>query len=399
MSADIFDYFRRFYRSRIKIRRRQCRIKFDDVSFKYPGASANSLEDISFKASKGQTVAFIGPTGCGKTSLLNLIPRLYDASEGNILVDGVDVKDFRLKDLRYRIGYVPQKNILFTGTIAENINFSGSNNDIDKSAEIAQAKDFITQRPDSYNSQVEHGGGNFSGGQRQRIAIARALVNNPSIILADEPTGSLDTKTGAVILNLLKSIQESNNVTLIIVTHDPEVAAMANRTIKIRDGRIIEDVINNPEKYEKAYAGQYANEQAYAGQQINEQAYAGQYANEQAYAGSYAFEEDYADDKAQRFRNRARSLEKASYDENDHYDNEYYPEYETDYDDGEYVQIDDSSDDWIIPIHNEAEYDSEALDEYYSQGDVYLDYDDETEEELKEDIYAKFLDDIDDDEE
>ena len=167
-------------------------------------------------------------------------------------------------------------------------------------------------------------------------------------------------------------------MTLIIVTHDPEVAAMANRTIKIRDGRIIEDVINRPEKY--AYKERY-NEEAHRRKELYEDD-----AYPEAYGRGELYEDDAypEDDKAQRFRNRAMSLENAASRTD-----------ETDYDDGEYVYIDDS-DDWIVPIHNEAEYDSEALDEYYSQDDVYIDYDSDSEEkELKEEIYAKFLDDID----
>ena len=212
-------------------------IEFNHVSFKYPGAGANSLDDISFSVSRGQTVAFIGPTGCGKSSLLNLIPRLYDASEGRILVDGVDVKDFNLADLRSRIGYVPQKNILFTGTIADNINFSGNNNNLERASEIAQAKDFIEARPDSYNSQVEHGGGNFSGGQRQRLTIARAVSKSAEIYLFDDSFSALDLVTDKKLRQALR--EEFQDATILIAAQRISTIINADKIIVIDKGRIV----------------------------------------------------------------------------------------------------------------------------------------------------------------
>lgn len=357
----------------------------ENLTKSYEKGSIKALDGVNLVIERGDFVSIIGPSGSGKSTLLNMLGGLDKPTSGTVIIDGVDItKEKDLSELRSaKVGFIFQLHNLIPNLNAlDNVEIPLIGTGM-KEKEMKQRAKYLLEAV-GLGDRMKQKPNKLSGGQRQRIAIARALVNNPSIILADEPTGSLDTKTGARILDLLKNIQENNNVTLIIVTHDPEVAAMANRTIKIRDGRIIEDVINRPEKY--AYKERYSDE-AHRRKELYE---------DDAYPEAYGRGELYEDDKAQRFRNRAMSLENAASRTDDrYYENEYYPEYETDYDDGEYVYIDDS-DDWIVPIHNEAEYDPEALDEYYSQDDVYIDYDSDSEEkELKEEIYAKFLDDID----
>ena len=363
----------------------------ENLTKSYEKGSIKALDGVNLVIERGDFVSIIGPSGSGKSTLLNMLGGLDKPTSGTVIIDGVDItKEKDLSELRSdKVGFIFQLHNLIPNLNAlDNVEIPLIGTGM-KEKEMKQRAKYLLEAV-GLGDRMKQKPNKLSGGQRQRIAIARALVNNPSIILADEPTGSLDTKTGARILDLLRNIQENNNVTLIIVTHDPEVAAMANRTIKIRDGRIIEDVINRPEKY--AYKERY-NEEAYGRKELYEDdAYPEAYGRKELYEDD-AYPED---DKAQRFRNRAMSLENAASRTDDrYYENEYYPEYETDYDDGEYVYIDDS-DDWIVPIHNEAEYDPEALDEYYSQDDVYIDYDSDSEEkELKEEIYAKFLDDID----
>lgn len=357
----------------------------ENLTKSYEKGSVKALDGVNLVIERGDFVSIIGPSGSGKSTLLNMLGGLDKPTSGTVIIDGVDItKEKDLSELRSaKVGFIFQLHNLIPNLNAlDNVEIPLIGTGM-KEKEMKQRAKYLLEAV-GLGDRMKQKPNKLSGGQRQRIAIARALVNNPSIILADEPTGSLDTKTGARILDLLKNIQENNNVTFIIVTHDPEVAAMANRTIKIRDGRIIEDVINKPEKY--AYKERY-NEEAHRRKELYE---------DDAYPEAYGREELYEDDKAQRFRNRAMSLENAASRTDDrYYENEYYPEYETDYDDGEYVYIDDS-DDWIIPIHNEEDYDHQALDEYYSQDDVYIDYDSDSEEkELKEEIYAKFLDDID----
>ena len=341
----------------------------ENLTKSYEKGSIKALDGVNLVIERGDFVSIIGPSGSGKSTLLNMLGGLDKPTSGTVIIDGVDItKEKDLSELRSaKVGFIFQLHNLIPNLNAlDNVEIPLIGTGM-KEKEMKQRAKYLLEAV-GLGDRMKQKPNKLSGGQRQRIAIARALVNNPSIILADEPTGSLDTKT----------------VTLIIVTHDPEVAAMANRTIKIRDGRIIEDVINKPEKY--AYKERY-NEEAHRRKELYE---------DDAYPEAYGREELYEDDKAQRFRNRAMSLENATSRADDHYyEDEYYPEYETDYDDGEYVYIDDS-DDWIIPIHNEAEYDPEALDEYYSQDDVYIDYDSDSEEkDLKEEVYAKFLDDID----
>ena len=196
-------------------------LEFRDVSFAYPGAAGNALSHISFKAEKGMTVAVIGPTGSGKTTLMNLIPRLYDATEGVIMVDGRDIRDYKLWALRDKMGYVPQKSFLFSGTIASNIDygtktgFQAALTDIKKAAEIGQSKEFIEHKEGNYDARVEEGGSNFSGGQRQRLTISRAVCRDPEFFLFDDSFSALDFKTDSVLRAKLR--ENAKDATQIIV--------------------------------------------------------------------------------------------------------------------------------------------------------------------------------------
>lgn len=185
-------------------------VEFRNVSFKYPDAEEYLLRNISFKAEKGQTVAFIGSTGSGKSTLINLVPRFYDATDGEIFVDGVNVKDYKQKALRRKLGYIPQKAVIFSGTVASNISYGDSGNgkptekQIQTAAKVAQAKNFIEKLDKQYNSHVAQSGTNLSGGQKQRLAIARAVARNPEIYIFDDSFSALDYKTDAALRQALK---------------------------------------------------------------------------------------------------------------------------------------------------------------------------------------------------
>ncbi|MCD8308386.1 MAG: ABC transporter ATP-binding protein/permease [Clostridia bacterium] len=181
-------------------------VEFRDVSFKYPDADGYVIKDISFRAEKGQTVAFIGSTGSGKSTLINLVPRFYDASDGEILVDGVNVKDLKQHTLHEKIGYVPQKGVLFTGTVAENIGYGGVTDraTIEEAAQIAEADEFIQHMEKGYDSDIAQGGKNVSGGQKQRISIARAVATHPEIMIFDDSFSALDYKTDKKVRENLK---------------------------------------------------------------------------------------------------------------------------------------------------------------------------------------------------
>lgn len=194
-------------------------IEFKNVSFKYPGAKEYMLKDISFKAKRGDTVAIVGSTGSGKSTLVNLIPRLYDSSEGVVYVDGVDVKDFKQSALRNKIGYVPQKAVMFDGTVFSNVAYGDNGQrepeeeDIIKALEIAQAKDFVEAMPKQYKAHIAQGGTNVSGGQKQRLAIARAIARKPEIFIFDDSFSALDFKTDAKLRKALKdNIKDATSV-------------------------------------------------------------------------------------------------------------------------------------------------------------------------------------------
>lgn len=209
-------------------------IEFRNVAFRYPDASANVVEGISFSAKKGQTVALIGATGCGKSTIINLIPRFYDATEGEILVDGINVKEYHQKKLRDKIGYVSQKAILFWGTIASNIAYGDNGNgeisqeDIKRAVDIAQSTEFVEKQEDGYQGYVAQGGSNFSGGQKQRLSIARAIAKNPEILIFDDSFSALDYRTDRILRDALK--EKCSDATKVIV---------AQRIGTIRDADVI----------------------------------------------------------------------------------------------------------------------------------------------------------------
>ncbi len=212
-------------------------VEFEHVSFAYPGAEENVLNDISFTAGKGQTVAFIGSTGSGKSTLVNLIPRLFDVTEGSIRVDGVDVREMELKELRGKLGYVPQKGVLFSGTIDSNLRYGrtdATEEQIKRAAEIAQAWEFISEKPEGVDSPISQGGTNVSGGQKQRLSIARAVAKEPEIYIFDDSFSALDYKTDVVLRRALK--QETQDATTLIVAQRISTILHADNIIVLDDG-------------------------------------------------------------------------------------------------------------------------------------------------------------------
>lgn len=216
-------------------------LEFRGVSFKYPGAEEYVLENISFTAQPGQTTAFIGSTGSGKSTLINLIPRFYDVTEGQILLDGVDIRDLRLHDLRERIGYVPQKGVLFTGTIESNLkygkNAQAGDQDIQKAIEIAQAKEFIDEKDEGILSEISQGGTNVSGGQKQRLSIARALAKRPEIFIFDDSFSALDFRTDAALRKAIK--EEIKDRTILIVAQRINTIMKAENIVVLDEGKIV----------------------------------------------------------------------------------------------------------------------------------------------------------------
>ena len=215
-------------------------ISFEHVNFKYPGAEEDVLHDIDFVARPGETTAIIGSTGCGKSTLVNLIPRLYDVSDGKILLDGKDIRNILMSDLREEIGFVPQKGVLFSGTIASNLRFGNddaTDEEIKKAARIAQATEFIEAKDDKYESSISQGGSNVSGGQKQRLAIARAIAKNPKIFIFDDSFSALDLKTDAA---LRKAISENvKDSTVIIVAQRISTILHAEQILVLDDGKVV----------------------------------------------------------------------------------------------------------------------------------------------------------------
>ena len=214
-------------------------IRFEHVSFRYPDAEENVLTDIDFTAKPGETTAIIGATGCGKTTLINLIPRFFDATEGRITVGGKDVRDVTLESLRAEIGYVPQKGILFSGTVAENIRWGDENatdEELRLAADIAQATEFIDERPEGFGREVSQGGANVSGGQKQRLAIARAVVKEPKIMIFDDSFSALDMKTDVTLRKALA--EHTSGATRIIVAQRVGTILHAEQIIVLDEGRI-----------------------------------------------------------------------------------------------------------------------------------------------------------------
>ena len=219
-------------------------IEFRDVSFKYPDAGDYVLEHISFSAKQGETVAIIGSTGSGKSTLLNLIPRFYDATEGEVLIDGLNVKDYNLKELRNKLGYVPQKAVLFSGTVENNIDFGdygveekSSEKDIEHAARIAQAEEFIAKMEDGYQAHIAQGGTNVSGGQKQRLSIARAVCAKPEIYLFDDSFSALDYRTDRILRKALR--EETADVTNIIVAQRIGTIMDADLILVLDEGKMV----------------------------------------------------------------------------------------------------------------------------------------------------------------
>jgi len=244
-------------------------VEFRNVSFRYPDAGEYVLRDITFKAAQGETVALIGSTGCGKSTVIHLIPRFYDVTEGQVLVDGVDVREYAQPSLRAKIGYVSQKAALFTGTIRSNIAYGDhgrdvSDEDVEAAAVTAQAENFIKRMEKSFDSHVAQGGSNFSGGQKQRISIARAIAKKPEILIFDDSFSALDYKTDRILRRALD--QECSDITRIIVAQRIGTIREADRIIVLNEGRIAgigrhEELMKNCEVYQQIALSQLSQEE------------------------------------------------------------------------------------------------------------------------------------------
>lgn len=245
-------------------------VEFKNVSFKYPDAEDYVLENITFKANKGETVAIIGATGCGKSTTINMIPRFYDATEGEVLVDGVNVKEYTQKDLRNKIGYVSQKAILFSGNVYDNIAYGDNGKESPDEAAVAaasataQAADFIEEKEDKYDAHVAQGGTNFSGGQKQRISIARAICRKPEIFIFDDSFSALDYKTDKVLREQLK--KDCKDATKLIVAQRIGTIRDADQIIVLEDGRIVgkgkhDELMKKCETYQQIAYSQLSKEE------------------------------------------------------------------------------------------------------------------------------------------
>ena len=245
-------------------------VEFRHVSFKYPDAEKNVLEDITFTAHKGDTVAFIGSTGCGKSTVINLIPRFYDATEGEVLVDGMNVKEYTQEALRNRIGYVSQKAILFSGTVAGNVAYGenggkpADREDIIDAVHTAQADEFVEKLPDTYDGFVAQGGSNLSGGQKQRLSIARAICRHPEIMIFDDSFSALDYKTDRILRKALD--EKCGDTTRLIVAQRIGTIRDADKIIVLDEGRIAgmgthDELMKNCEVYRQIAFSQLSKEE------------------------------------------------------------------------------------------------------------------------------------------
>ncbi len=242
-------------------------VEFRNVSFRYPGADADVLHDISFVAKPGETTAFIGSTGSGKSTVVNLIPRFYDVTDGEILMDGVDIRDVTQYDLRDKIGYVPQKGILFSGTVASNLRYADENASVEElqtAVTIAQAAEFVNSNPDGLTAEVSQGGTNVSGGQRQRLSIARALVKRAPIYIFDDTFSALDFKTDAALRRALR--QSTSESTLLIVTQRVSTVKNAEQIVVLDQGRVVgkgshEELMETCETYQEIALSQLSMEE------------------------------------------------------------------------------------------------------------------------------------------
>jgi ATP-binding cassette subfamily B protein len=242
-------------------------VEFRNVCFRYPGAEEDVLHDLNFTALPGQTTAFIGSTGCGKSTLVNLIPRFYDVTAGEVLIDGVNVKDVNQHDLRDKIGCVPQKGILFSGTIESNLYYADQNakvEDVMMAAEIAQAMEFINAKPEGLKTEIAQGGTNVSGGQKQRLAIARALVKKPPIYIFDDTFSALDFKTDAALRKALKA--KTGGSTVLLVAQRISTIMTAEQIVVLDEGRIVgigshEELMASCEVYREIAFSQLSKEE------------------------------------------------------------------------------------------------------------------------------------------
>ena len=248
---------------------RQGEVEFKNVSFKYPGAAKNVLEDVSFKAGKGDTVAFIGSTGSGKSTLINLIPRFYDVTDGQILVDGVDVRDYELETLHGKMGYVPQKASIFSGTVYSNVNYGDTSDlrtmeDVKKAVSIVQGTDFVEKLEGGYEGAISESGTNLSGGQKQRISIARAVCREPEFYIFDDSFSALDYKTDRALRDALK--KETSSVTNLIVAQRVGTIMDADLIVVLDSGRVVgtgrhEDLLDDCEVYRNIAQSQLSDEE------------------------------------------------------------------------------------------------------------------------------------------
>ena len=250
-------------------------LKFNHVSFKYPGADEDVLEDIDFTAHPGQTTAIIGSTGSGKSTLVNLIPRFYDVTEGSITLDGIDIREMTQQELRSKLGYVPQKGVLFSGTIGSNIMFGnpdGNEQDMEEAAQIAQATEFIDTKSKKYDSTISQGGGNVSGGQKQRLSIARAIAKHPKLFVFDDSFSALDYKTDVALRKALK--EKTSDSTVLIVAQRISTILHAEQIIVLDDGKIAgvgthQELLKNCEVYQQIAASQLSEAELKAGLEEN----------------------------------------------------------------------------------------------------------------------------------
>ncbi|MCJ7565983.1 MAG: ABC transporter ATP-binding protein/permease, partial [Anaerolineales bacterium] len=242
-------------------------IEFRNVSFRYPGALDDVLHDISFTAKPGETTAFIGSTGCGKSTVVNLIPRFYDVTGGAVYLDGIDVREVKQSDLRDTIGYVPQTGMLFSGTIESNLLYADENasgETLKEAADIAQASEFIFSKPEGFEAEIAQGGSNVSGGQKQRLSIARALVKKPPIYIFDDSFSALDFKTDSALRRALK--EKTGESSVLIVTQRVATVKNADQIIVLDEGRIVgkgkhRELMESCETYQEIALSQLSKEE------------------------------------------------------------------------------------------------------------------------------------------
>jgi len=245
-------------------------VEFRNVSFKYPEADDYVLKNISFKVNKGQTIAFIGSTGSGKSTLINLVPRFYDATEGEVLVDGVNVKEYTIESLNNKLGYVPQKAVMFTGTVNSNVSYgeNGKGNiteeKVKEAVKVAQGKDFVEKMEDQYDAHIARGGTNVSGGQKQRLAIARAIARDPEIYIFDDSFSALDYKTDATLRKELKKY--TKDATSMIVAQRIGTIIHADTIVVLDEGECVgigthKELLETCEVYKEIALSQLSEEE------------------------------------------------------------------------------------------------------------------------------------------